>query len=642
MTSLIKLLYLSFLFLVISSSSLYGQEVVSGLFYNPALESGKNQRDELKSASSAVILPFYDDFRYPQVFPDQTLWSDYNVFINDAFSKNGLNHGVATFDAIDSAGYIYEDASIAPFAADYLTSRSIRLDSLFSPLKRAINKSDSLYLSFWYQPQGLGNDPQSGDSLMLQFEASSDGNKFWNTVWSTEGMKLDTFYLHNGTWWKQVLIPITDSALYFHNDFRFRFIGHASLAGDMLQSWQSNMDQWNVDVVYLNVGRNMDDTTTNWMGFASAAPKMLKSYSAMPYWQYGDNPGLVLRDTLTNYVANLSGQLKNGRYEYIVRDEAGNDVDSYLGGLFLLDPFPIEGYLAEQKVAKPAVSRILPIDPIGGVSTTYFDIVHKITTFESGSDTRLDSVVYRQSFEDYFSYDDGTPEAGYGVTPSGAQFAIRFKLSKPDMIKGVDIFFNRTQNSANQQYFNLRFWDDNNGLPGKLLRSDTIVRVDFGDNLNQFVRYSLPQPVLALNAFHIGLQQRTNDNLNVGFDLSMDNSANQSYNVDGTWIRSQYAGALMIRPLMTGTTSKSDVSNGSKGVLFYPNPILNSTVEVEFDGSVGQRLKLDFFSISGQYITSAEIQGVSSLPSLANGLYLVKVTNLSNNKVYFDKISIAN
>ena len=139
----------------------------------------------------------------------------------------------------------------------------------------------------------------------------------------------------------------------------------------------------------------------------------------------------------------------------------------------------------------------------------------------------------------------------HGVTPSGAQFAIRFKLSKPDMIKGVDIFFNRTQNSANQQYFNLRFWDDNNGLPGKLLRSDTIVRVDFGDNLNQFVRYSLPQPVLALNAFHIGLQQRTNDNLNVGFDLSMDNSANQSYNVDGTWIRSQYAGALMIRPLLS-------------------------------------------------------------------------------------------
>lgn len=640
--SITKKILLSLILILVETGFAFSQEVVTGLYHNPALDLSKRQQPQLKTDASAVILPFYDDFRYPQVYPDQTLWSDFDVFINDAFPKNAINHGVATFDAIDSAGYIHNGASTASFAADYLTSRSIRLDSLFSPLKRAINRSDSIYLSFWFQPQGLGNDPQPTDSLLLQFEANIDGTKYWKTVWASEGMKIDTFYVHNGAWWKQVLIPLTDSALYYHSDFKFRFIGYASLAGDMLQSWQSNMDQWNIDQVYLNVGRNMYDTTYNWMGFASAAPRMLKNYTAMPYWQYGDNPGSVLRDSLENKVANLSGQLKNGRYEYNVIDENGNEVDSYSGGLFLLDPYPVEGYLSEQKVSKPAVSRILPIDPLGGVATTYFDIVHKITTFESGTDTRIDSVVFRQNFQDYYSYDDGVPEAGYGVTPSGAQFAIRFKLSKPDMIKAVDIFFNRTQNSANQQYFNLRFWDDNNGLPGKLLRADTIVRVDYGDDLYQFVRYTIPKPVLALNAFHIGLQQRTNDNLNVGFDYSIDNSANQSYNVDGTWIRSQYSGALMIRPVMTGTTSKSDISNGSKGVLFFPNPIVNSTVEVEFDGSTSQHLRLEFFTISGQFVASTEIQGSSSLPILANGLYLVRVTNLANNKTYFEKISIAN
>ena len=49
----------------------------------------------------------------------------------------------------------------------------------------------------------------------------------------------------------------------------------------------------------------------------------------------------------------------------------------------------------------------------------------------------MDSMVYRQGFYNYYAYDDGTPEMGYGVVPSGAAFAVRFELSDYDTISGV-------------------------------------------------------------------------------------------------------------------------------------------------------------------------------------------------------------
>ena len=69
---------------------------------------------------------------------------------------------------------------------------------------------------FFYQTQGLGNDPQLTDSLILEFSASSDslGNSIWNTIWKKEGGILNEF--------KKFVYVFSDTN-YLSNKFQFRF-----------------------------------------------------------------------------------------------------------------------------------------------------------------------------------------------------------------------------------------------------------------------------------------------------------------------------------------------------------------------------------------------------------------------------------
>ena len=41
--------------------------------------------------------------------------------------------------------------------------------------------------------------------------------------------------------------------------------------------------------------------------------------------------------------------------------------------------------------------------------------------FSGNRDILVDSTIYHQGFYNYYAYDDGTPEMGYGLEPAGAQ-----------------------------------------------------------------------------------------------------------------------------------------------------------------------------------------------------------------------------
>ena len=158
-------LLIIFSFLV--STALIGQEIVTGLQFNEAIKQ-EHQRRQLEGSvlksgaqSTAVTLPFFDDFASYSLYPKESLWIGNSVFINKDFPFYATNVGAATFDAIDETGSIYPDATWIPFEADVLTSQPIRLDSVFDPVIRKIGPEDSLYLSFYYQPQGVGDDPES-------------------------------------------------------------------------------------------------------------------------------------------------------------------------------------------------------------------------------------------------------------------------------------------------------------------------------------------------------------------------------------------------------------------------------------------------------------------------------------------------
>ncbi|HOS17078.1 MAG TPA: T9SS type A sorting domain-containing protein [Bacteroidales bacterium] len=160
------------------------QEVLTGLHANMAIKQSFDKFNDLHQKTiskfiyyEAINLPFIDDFSNYTVYPDTILWIDKQAFVNYSFAVNPPSVGVATLDAVDKQGEIYAHAQKESFPADSLTSRPIRLDSIFYPFAKALSAADSIYFSFYYQPGGgigkpwakLGDAPESSDSLVLEF-----------------------------------------------------------------------------------------------------------------------------------------------------------------------------------------------------------------------------------------------------------------------------------------------------------------------------------------------------------------------------------------------------------------------------------------------------------------------------------------
>ena len=83
-----------------------------------------------------------------------------------------------------------------------------------------------------------------------------------------------------------------------------------------------------------------------------------------------------------------------------------------------------------------------------------------------------DTLIYYQVFKNYFAFDDGSSEGGYGINGLGsrnAMVAYKFISYMQDTLRAVNICFNDSYLDANKRAFDLMVWDDNNGVPGNIL-----------------------------------------------------------------------------------------------------------------------------------------------------------------------------
>jgi hypothetical protein len=634
-------IYLSFFLFI--SVALSAQEVVTGLQFNPVVKAQYLKNQMLKSVVTdtfPVGLPFYDDFSANEVFPSSVRWIDRFAYVNTDFPVYPVDRGVATLDAINDTGSMYTNATGGPdaFIADHLTSRYIRLDSVFSPAPRSLSPADSVYLSFYYQPQGRGLAPGSSDSLVLQFllkpqhdsTAVGDTNIYvipdsWKRIWSDKGMALGSFNLMYGVYFKRVMIPITDT-FFFKNNFRFQFYNYVSLASDIEPSWQSNCCQWNLDQVYLNYGRNLHDTVHAEIRFINRAPSLLKKYQSMPYTQFSNNPSNEMIDSLSILITNRDIIPHSVKYSYNVIQSGGSFTKNYLSPSINLLPY---NQYAFGYVEYPPIPFIFPIS---SADSNLFVVQHTVYDQATGS-SLADTITGLQPFYNYYAYDDGTPEAGYGLKGVGSQMAYRFKLNKsPDTVRAVRMYFNHTLTKANVQVFYLTLWNDNSGLPGDTIYSRQVLP-EYSDSLNKFTEFRLEKPVKVSGAFYVGAIQTTDDNLNFGLDTYDDAAANLFFNVTGTWLASSIIGAPMIRPVIgkplplgipTLTTEK-------ERILVYPNPCTTGEVEVALDGSDHlQNMENWSFSISaltGQVVKKTIGNNILNVSGLNPGVYFIETQN---------------
>ncbi|MDA3943582.1 MAG: T9SS type A sorting domain-containing protein [Bacteroidetes bacterium] len=698
---MIRINYLYFLLLliitVLNNKDLMAQETINGLIINSQLQENTGTLKNSTSEEGVIHLPFFDDFSASNIRPDQQKWINNQVFINKDFPVRPPNTGAATFDVLNEFGQVYENASTLPFKADKLQSVLIRLDSVFDPSPQALQPADSIYFSFYYQPQGRGDKPESHDSLLLQFGYPSGNMEFesidsvmvwvddyllanqidtifpldtlyapwgcdtnlfivsdrfltwgdqismpcdsvfkpettWVTVWATQGgQTLDEFYEEHNTYFKQVLIPIIDTS-FFTDRFQLRFYNYGSIAATNLSTYRSNVDQWNIDLVYLNRNRSRTDSTYKKISFSERAPSFLKRYQAMPYKQYRADPTNAVRTDFELFITNLDSITHNTRYRYHAQQINGSQEFSYDGGTCNLTPFRLEGFQTcatgcGAAHACPPVASLFSLD-FDKDSTSYL-IRHYIS--DSTLDVPLtDSISFTQGFYNYFAYDDGTPELGYGLEPAGAHFAVQFKMVVPDTLNGVQMLFNQTFENANNKFFDIVVWKDNNGKPGEEVYRIVRQRPQWDEHLYGFHYYTFPDPLILNGTFYVGIMQEEIGSINIGFDASLDNSAYNFYKTGDQWESSLFAGSIMLRPVVGSSyfVGNDEIEQLKKASLsIFPNPathLINLNVEAfEKDAQT----EISIFDLTGRIVHQTSWKNQIKLDFLPKGIYLIRVNN---------------
>lgn len=607
------------------------QEYLTGFNGGIPEETVLESRDEV-----VATIPFFDDFTKLGLYSDASKWQTSNVFVNSGFPKMPVNYRAATLDVIDKYGKVYANGSSNPFMADTLRSVKIRLDSIGN---HALTAADSLYFSFYYQPGGFGDSPERDDSLVLKFGYGYDEIVFdtvlqnyvtlrktaWQQMWAAEGQSYESFVAEcpENQYFKKVMIPIVDSC-FFKEDFYIMFFNYGTLPTTMYPNDRSNMDQWNIDMVYLDMNRSiLSDDTYPLVSLTNTASTFLKRYQSMPYKHYRENPINEIDNVYDIYISNVDVNTHEVMYSCEVEDNNSTWNYLYNSNSLIINQYHNVGIVQNHiEMGDFIYPYNLQTD------TTSFTIRQYVTVIdEHGDEVAGDSIVVKQGFYNYFAYDDGTPEKGYGLVPNDTYFAAQFKVITLDTLSGVQILFNRTFNDANYNFFDIMVWRDNNGKPGEVLYTVENQRPKWNDKaLYAFSNYTFPDVVKVNSTFYVGIRQRYTKSINIGFDSSIDNHQYCFYDAGEGWKNTSFSGSFMIRPVMgsnpyfIGIAENQAVENR---IELYPNPA-NSVVRIKgVDNEDAKEIVI--FDVTGRAVNHLPFANELNVSDLRDGVYMLRV-----------------
>jgi len=601
---------------------LQAQEAITPLHTNPRAAEQYRLFHSAKKSTKAVLLelPFFDDFSNSSLHADTGRWSDACAFVNNNFCDDPLTNGVATLDALNEVGTIYPHATLDPntFVADSLTSHTINL---------AYPASDSIYFSFLYQPGGLCDLPEEGDSLMVDFYASDSSE--WINVWRIPGTDLHPF--------KHAMIPVTDER-FLTGDFRFRFRNRASLPrNNDMPDKRSNVDYWHVDYVRLDRNRSVADTILQDVAFNRALSPIFKELSAVPWshFEYAYNT------TLAPFV---SAQYRNN-------DSIARNVTR---SLTIEEPLYGESELIGTPTAQdiPAFDETVvdfsfPYDLDfyrGDSALIRFKVALRTDEFDPKVN---DTLIHDQLFRDYYAYDDGTAEASYGLRGDGTEYgmvAIRHYSYKADLLGGIYIYFNQVHDSLNlKEYtFNLMVWSDSDGYPGTIIQDDNqLFKPLYTPAYTGFVKYEFEEPVPVNGTFYVGWRQYKPYTLNMGLDMNRVPGSPLMYYNMGNWRSSEAPGMVLFRPYLyeSITGNEQERTAGPETLIIYPNPATERIWLQVPSGAEGEAFPIYIYDTSGRQLHHSTLRSNElDVSELAPGLYYIRAHIAG--KAYFSKILI--
>lgn len=598
------------------SCNVFAQESVNPMLFNPYLKDQTNHKKSVKSSLASLSLPFFDDFSDAsrvKSIPNQNLWRDKNVYINTSFGFEPISIGVATFDAIDSTGRLYSKASQnLYFNADTLTSQFINLKNRIP--------ADSIYLSFFCQAGGFGDVPDENDYLYLLFSQPGTKPLQWDTVWFSNKIRPFDF--------KQFFVAV-DQEKWLKDSFQFRFVNRVSI--NLINNdpgKNTNGDIWNLDYVYLNANRTYTDSAYQ-EDYAIIYPpfqSMLKGFESIPWSQYK--------------LPTVYSKIRADRISIPIRNYRDNsiNVESEIGFFDVYENVEIELNTNSSEADPDSLFYIQEAIPklISDMKdSALFEI--RLNIYSDTFDNPVNnSVSYQQVLSNYFAYDDGTAEYGYGISGEGSStsmFAMRFETFKEEALKSVKMFLNESlapRESISKNFY-LTIWNektlDNRKIPGDTLYKKNIGQ--FNDTIG-WKTYKIDTFLVLPKVYYIGWVQQSEYFGNVGFDINRNYSKNAFYNLQGTpegWIQSAIDGTVMIRPVIDPKANVTNATVNKETISVYPNPavdVLNFILPDEF---YGKNFRIQISSITGFYnMVKEQSQDYLNIQHLQPGVYILKIT----------------
>lgn len=576
----------------------------------------------------ALLTPHFSyvntDTVYFVLTDDNSRWLDSYVYINNHMAVNPPSIGVATFDGLNEDGYPYDfDIQDNYGIADYLTSKPINLSAA---------SSDSTFLSFYYQPQGLCNDPSEEDSLVVEFYNSSTAS--WHYIWSAEGTTVHAF--------KPVFIQIPDTFL--QKAFQFRFFNYATLNG--------NIDQWHIDYVYLDDHRFDGDTILDDVMYHYEAGSLIEGYEAMPYKHYRAYSTIAQQNTMMDsipFILNCIDDVADCQ-GYLANYKIYNSQDTLIGYFnnttnraeyrtFNVSTIYFPVYDLDSANGSPWNDFYFPMYDSLNKETFKIDFDMGYTSGAEVNDENNHLIQY-QVFHNYYAYDDGTGELGYGVYGNGSMLAYEFNLNPllpADTLTGIKVYFNPFRDIFEEEFFHLKVWSSLS--PEVLLYEGTIpYSPEYASEPFEFKLYGFDKTIMVNNKFYVGWESLTDNYLYVGLDRNNDVSDKIYYHVGAGWKKSSFDGALMIRPVF-GAFDEVAVGlesigkkEGQQQFSIHPNPAQHIVYINSIDNEASFAMHL--LDIYGKQIMSNKFIGTGNIDvsDLAKGIYLINILSSEGNK----------
>jgi len=592
------------------------------------------------SINDTMDLPMFEDFSQNVGYPDPSKWVDRQVWVNNSFCTNHPNANVATFDHLNEKGNPYQtlNKNNSTFA-DSLTSQPINLQFYkFGSNTFPYKPTDNVYLSFFYQTQGLGDIPEPEDSLILFFKGK---NNIWHRVWSVGGSKMSNF--------AEVFIPV-DRFDFFIPDFQFRFVNFTKTTG--------NLNHWHIDYLRMDRNRTPNINDIEDVAVVSAQAGLCSDYSNVPYSHYKLNKSSIRGKGASLKIRNLNESVTvQTRYQLQINNGFGQRL--YQQDFSVSSRNVLANSDTTEKFDTPFFDTLSGNSPKLNYSWIIDPRSNDITPENYNSPNFNNRYSLTHQFMPWYSYDDGSAEGGFGLDYAflgniRGQFAMEFNTLQDDSLRGLAIYFTQVKEDVSYRSFKLRIWKKISPIGGpdnqdQLVYEFAVNRPVYRDSINHF-NYIFFDSVLFLpkGQYYVGWIQQMPYVLNVGYDNNYRHMGNDAYNPHlfynllGSWERADYSikGTPMIRMLFGERVNYSFSTEKIPSVTarVYPNPAQNF---IKIDCGIFEVKKVRIMDASGRLVKSIENASDIEISDLKTGSYYARfqLTDGRWGSVSFQKVN---